>query len=77
MTQEIITYIIIAIALVVATQKIVSKLSKKKKNNAHAGIHQSELNCGNCTAECMLRNTAKTPGAQNTYYCEKEEIKSK
>jgi hypothetical protein len=66
MVQEIITYIIIGVAVVVAVLKIQKKfLSKTKNINTNKTMTQvHQHNCSDCSAECVLRDAA-TPDVQN------------
>ncbi|MDD4108074.1 MAG: hypothetical protein PHH93_05070 [Prolixibacteraceae bacterium] len=62
MLQEIITYIIIAVAVFTALWKIVKKLQKKRKKDLSACIEKKgsmPADCFNCTTECALRQEIK------------------
>ena len=62
MLQEIITYIIIAVAVFTALWKIVKKLQNKKKKDLSACIVKKgsmPADCFNCNAECALRQDIK------------------
>jgi hypothetical protein len=57
MLQEIITYIIIGLALFFAVRKIVLKFRKKRKRRPEACSTKPSLgsNCYDCPADCAFR----------------------
>lgn len=61
MIQEVITYMIIGAAFAVAIMKIVKRFSKNKseKMNFKKAKISTDHNCGECAAECMLRDAPK------------------
>jgi hypothetical protein len=61
MIQEIITYIIIAAAVTLAILKTVNRFSKKKpkKLDYKKAKLSTDHNCGQCAAECMLRDAPR------------------
>lgn len=80
MTQTILTFIIIAIAVVVAGMKMGRSLArfwKKKQQAATPSPHNVHLhNCDECSAECALRDLSKQYIAKNLDQC-KPQIKRK
>lgn len=69
MVQEIITYAIVALAVVFAFRKSVKKFSRKKrpyaKEVSETNTPNAQHKCSDCTAECILRDTV-SPAAKNT-----------
>jgi hypothetical protein len=80
MIQEIITYMIIASAILAAVLKTFKK--KKKPERKKSGINFSAEslsmthNCNQCAAECVLRNSIKTEVNQKSSPCGHIAIKS-
>ncbi len=75
MIQEIITYLIIGIAISIAGYKIVMKFRKVKKTSAkQKGATNTEHKCADCAADCMLRNSVKPIEGNDRTYCKKTEI---
>ena len=80
MTQEIITYIIVLVAIVLALWKMYIKLSgkkKKKKEIKNKNTDTSIHNCSDCIAECSLRDAAPILIKENEELCETTVIKAK
>ena len=76
MIQEIITYLIIGIAVSIAFYKIGMKFRKAKKTSAkQTGTTNLEHNCADCVAECMLRDSMKPIDGNDLNLCKKTEIK--
>lgn len=80
MVQEIITYIIVGIAVALAISKIFGKLIKPKRKVKKVDFQKNTIsmqhNCSDCSAECMLRNTVKPITDSNSKeLCKKIEIK--
>ncbi|MCE4565002.1 hypothetical protein INQ51_11835 [Maribellus sp. CM-23] len=84
MLQEVITYMIIGSAVTIAALKMAKKLGiKKKKPKAQAqkgpvnpaSIHAH--NCGECSADCQLRDLPKYIIQKNIDECVQVEQKSK
>lgn len=76
MIQEIITYLIITVAVGIAFYKSYKRLShyrwkKSEKSN------KSKTGCSDCVADCILRNAAPEVKSENTQLCERtiEKIK--
>lgn len=61
MIQEVITYLIIGSAVTVAIMKIAKRFRKKKseKVDYKKAKISADHNCGECAAECMLRDAPK------------------
>ncbi|MDD4425536.1 MAG: hypothetical protein WCY58_07630 [Mariniphaga sp.] len=60
MVQELITYLIVGIALVVAFRKIYLKLTgrkARKKTNAGPTMAVKRSMCADCPADCALRDS--------------------
>jgi hypothetical protein len=81
MVQDIITYMIVGAAFALAISKGINKIVKKKspvrkvdfKNDTFTLIH----NCSDCSAECMLRDSAKPVIERNKELCKEIELKQK
>lgn len=77
MFQEVITYMIIGAAVAMAVSQAFRKFAKKKrpekvidyKNESFTIQH----NCTDCSAECMLRDTAMPIKKENIELCKKIE----
>lgn len=72
MTQEIITYLIVAAAFIFAGWKIFKKLSKKKvkkKPGFKSGEIKMQHTCSDCSAECILRNASPSHIKSNVETC--------
>ncbi len=78
MAQEIITYIIVAFAVLFVVSKAMKRLKSKKKPVAANGLKFAPSNnhhdCSDCAAECMLRDATKITLDNNKELCEKIEI---
>jgi len=77
MFQEIITYIIIASAFILAGYKFYLKFFKKKVRNESISLEKSNLKlhkCDDCSAECMLRDTIKPMNLNNQNLCRKIKV---
>jgi hypothetical protein len=60
MFQEIVTYLVIALAVSVAVTKTAKSFSRKKPKTATNFKNETctpEHNCSTCSDECALRNT--------------------
>jgi hypothetical protein len=81
MIQEIITYMIIGAAVALAIsgtfKKIRRKGSPEKKVDYQKDTFSMQHNCSDCSAECMLRNTAKPVMEKNKELCNKIEMRQK
>lgn len=77
MLQEIITYLIIAIAVSLAVWKMYKKLSgKKKKPKQHKKTTLSAPhNCSDCIADCSLRDAVPAVRQEKEEICETTVIK--
>ena len=80
MIQEIITFIIITIAVVIAVRKTVKKFRKRKRSSANAN-HENESitrlhNCSDCAAECMLRDSISPGQRTEEALCKKINVNS-
>ncbi|NCB08324.1 MAG: hypothetical protein EOM73_09195 [Bacteroidia bacterium] len=79
MWQEIITYLIITGAVVVAVLKSRKKFRKKKQqalNYKNAALNKDH-NCSDCMAECILRDTVAPQQSNNgETVCSQTEKKS-
>ena len=80
MAQEIISYLIIALAVYIAIFKIKKKITGKrfcnqKKIDGHKDVSMFR-NCSSCSAECMLRDTVKSDIPAKEDVCEKRYSKS-
>ena len=72
MIQEIITYIIIGVAILVGIQKFNKKFSIKKKDSDVQKKTTSDPNrCADCTADCLLRDSVNSLNGTDSNYCEK------
>ena len=79
MWQEIITYLIIAGAVIVAVLKSRKKFRKKKRQtvNYKNAVHNTNHNCSDCPAECILRDTVAPQQSNNgETVCSQTEKKS-
>lgn len=78
MLQEIVTYLIVGIAVTVATLKIVARFKKKKpqKINYQKEKFTMAHDCGSCSADCMLRDATKSVKADNVDLCNELHEKS-
>jgi len=81
MVQEIITYMIIGAAVALAILKAVNKTRAKKSHEKKVDVQNDSVmlqhNCSDCSAECMLRNTANPVIDKNQELCKKIEMKQK
>lgn len=79
MVQEIITYIIIAAAVVFTFLRIRKKFGNKKRVNKNAGTNNdavSQHKCSDCSAECILRDVTSDKLQSNGDLCKKIETAS-
>lgn len=79
MWQEIITYLIIAGAVIVAVLKSRKKFRKKKRQtvNYKNAVINTNHNCSDCPAECILRDTVAPQQSNNgETVCSQTEKKS-
>jgi hypothetical protein len=79
MLQEIITYIVIAVAVSIAVWKMYKTLSvKKKKPKQHKKTTLSAPhNCSDCIADCSLRDAVPIVRQENEEICETTVVKKK
>lgn len=73
MAQEIITYLIIAAAILIAVQKIYRTLSgKKRKSRINFSKEKFTMvhNCSDCAADCTLRDAIPQVKQENADICE-------
>ncbi len=72
MLQEIITYIIVAVAVGLALWKMYKKLSGKRKKTKQYRKAPSSAphNCSDCIADCSLRNAVPAVRQENEELCE-------
>jgi len=75
MTQEIITYLIIAIAVVITVLKLMKKFRKKRSKKTSTNYKKATMqhNCSDCSAECILRDTTSPVIQNNSELCKKIE----
>jgi uncharacterized membrane protein YraQ (UPF0718 family) len=74
MVQEIITYLIIVIAIGLAVFKIFKKLKRKKllqSVDKKSGSSTSQSACSACLAECILRDVPSKFKNENEQLCER------
>ncbi|WP_372948235.1 hypothetical protein [Mariniphaga sp.] len=74
MIQEIITYVIVALAIGMAVYKSYKKLKRKKllkQSDGKIGSSTSQSACSNCIADCILRNASTEIKNENAQLCEK------
>ena len=80
MWQEIITYLIIAGAVIVAVLKSRKKFRKKKRQldvPSKKAVLNTNHNCSDCPAECILRDTVAPQQSNNgETVCSQTEKKS-
>lgn len=63
MFQEIVTYLIITLAVFIAVIKTIKQLGRKKQKTAVKFRNEtctSEHNCSTCSDECVFRNTVSS-----------------
>jgi hypothetical protein len=74
MGQEIITYLIVAIAVGLAIWKIVTTLTVKKVKNKETDFSKEDFkmvhDCNDCVADCSLRNATHTLKVEDAGNCE-------
>ncbi len=73
MIQEIITSIIVGLAVIVAGKKIFAYFRKRKTQSKRVQKEnaQPENKCSSCSAECILRELPKQKTVQSTEVCNK------
>jgi len=80
MIQEIITYLIIGLAVTLAGIKIYKKFWRKKIKKQNIDFKKDTIsmqhNCSDCSAECMLRDAASPIIQKNKDLCKEIQIKS-
>ncbi len=78
MAQELITYIIVAFAVLFVVSKTMKRLKGKKKAARADGLKITPSNnhqdCSDCAAECMLRDATKITFDSSKDLCEKIDI---
>ena len=81
MIQEIITFLIVAAAVVYALSGIIKKPFRKKDLKSKANFKNESFtmhhNCAGCSADCMLRNSVKPLKGASADLCKQIEIKQK
>lgn len=80
MLQEIITYIIVAVAVGLALWKMYKKFSggkRKKSKQVRKTITSAPHNCSDCIAECSLRDAVPVVRKENEELCETTVAKKK
>ena len=81
MIQQIITFMIIGAAVALAISKginkIVRKKSPEKKVDFKNDTFTMQHNCTDCSAECMLRDSAKPVIEKNKELCKEIELRQK
>lgn len=77
MVQEIITYIIIAVAVCITVWKMYKTLAGRKKKNTDFSkvTYSPQHNCTDCIAECTLRDALPALRKDNEELCESTVIK--
>ena len=77
MAQEIITYIIITVAVCITILKMYRTLAgrKKRKKNFSKVTYSPQHNCSDCIAECTLRDALPVLRKDNEELCETTVIK--
>jgi hypothetical protein len=80
MIQEIVTYMIVGAAVALAFSKLLNKagikiIREKKTDYKSASI--ALHNCSDCSAECMLRDSAKPVIEKNKELCKEIELRQK
>jgi len=80
MVQEILTYLIVIVAVLTAVIKTFKKL-KGKKHKIKTDFRQASMgtqhNCSDCSAECMLRNKINPSIQTEIDLCKTIEVKTK
>ena len=78
MAQEIITYVIVAFAVLFVVSKTIKRLKGKKKRVKADGLKfpptNNHVDCSDCAAECMLRDATKITIDNDKDLCEKIEV---
>ena len=78
MIQEIITYIIVGAAFAWTISETIKRFKPKKTQVKNTDFKKEsfsmEHNCSDCSAECMLRNSARPLIKNNKDLCKKIEI---
>ena len=79
MLQEIITYMIIGSAVTLTILKFIKRFGRKKPNKSSAeSVNKGHVhNCGECSAECQLRDLPQAIIQKNLDECIQVENKSK
>ncbi len=79
MLQEIITYMIIGSAVTLAVLKFIKRFRRKKPaSSSEKSVNAGHVhNCGECSAECQLRDLPRAVIAKNIEECIQVEKKSK
>lgn len=78
MIQEIVTYLIVLVAIYLAIKMMVAKLRKKKqpaKSKTGQQLLSMGHNCSDCSAECVLRDATTSYIKYNKELCQKVETK--
>ena len=72
MLQEIITYLIVAAAVIVAGLKIAKRFSKKKPKKVDFKKDKISMahNCSDCASECVLRDLPQKIIAEKAEECD-------
>jgi uncharacterized membrane protein YraQ (UPF0718 family) len=81
MIQEIITYMIIGAAVALAISKMINKTGIRKNRGKKTDYKSVSINvqhnCSDCSAECMLRDSAKPVIEKNKELCKEIELRQK
>lgn len=80
MIQEIITYMIIGAAVALAISKMMNKAGIRKSREKKTDYKSASIsvhNCSDCSAECMLRDSAKPVIEKNKELCKEIELRQK
>jgi large-conductance mechanosensitive channel len=80
MIQEIITYMIIGAAVALAISKMINKTGIRKSREKKIDYKSASINihnCSDCSAECMLRDSAKPVIEKNKELCKEIELRQK
>ncbi len=73
MVQEILTYLTISIATIIAIQKIV-KTFIPKNNRKTQVAHGASKGCGSCSADCMVRDKGLTIATDTITYKKRRSV---
>lgn len=72
MVQEIITYLIVGAAVIVAFLKIKKWfVNKKKSTKSTNNTKVAQQSCADCSSDCMIRNSIDSQKENGIIICEK------